>query len=348
MEYLFFDIECCDGKQICEFGYVITDAAFTPIKKDIILINPDAVFNLGWSAGPKLFYKFSQYRAAKKFPKYYDEIRALMKGDRTVVGYATYNDARFLHIATERYGLPTLAFKYMDVQKLFKKLFPESKTCSLETACTEMGVDSSAYFHKSDDDAMMTALVLKRMTERTGKSVNELMDNACRGEITAEGKIIDADVVTFDDRLARAKNDETNKLNANNKRVLDALAMHVRPAVRVENSPLKGKRVMFSRNYEKNHFREMLAITCALRDRGGRYTAKSGECNTFVRFDEYAEDGSLKECTRLNTVTQANALKPTVKIITLGEFFSMLDISESELKNAPFPADKNFFPRSKK
>lgn len=25
MRYLFFDIECCDGKHICEFGYVITD-----------------------------------------------------------------------------------------------------------------------------------------------------------------------------------------------------------------------------------------------------------------------------------------------------------------------------------
>ena len=25
MRYLAFDIECCDGKHICEFGYVITE-----------------------------------------------------------------------------------------------------------------------------------------------------------------------------------------------------------------------------------------------------------------------------------------------------------------------------------
>lgn len=24
-EILFFDIECCNGRNICEFGYVITD-----------------------------------------------------------------------------------------------------------------------------------------------------------------------------------------------------------------------------------------------------------------------------------------------------------------------------------
>lgn len=28
MRYLAFDIECCDGKHICEFGYVITDEKY--------------------------------------------------------------------------------------------------------------------------------------------------------------------------------------------------------------------------------------------------------------------------------------------------------------------------------
>ena len=28
MRYLFFDIECCNGRDICEFGYVITDTEF--------------------------------------------------------------------------------------------------------------------------------------------------------------------------------------------------------------------------------------------------------------------------------------------------------------------------------
>lgn len=32
MRYLFFDIECCDGENICEFGYVITDEKFQTLK----------------------------------------------------------------------------------------------------------------------------------------------------------------------------------------------------------------------------------------------------------------------------------------------------------------------------
>lgn len=35
MRYLAFDIECCDGKHICEFGYVITDEKFNIIKKSV-------------------------------------------------------------------------------------------------------------------------------------------------------------------------------------------------------------------------------------------------------------------------------------------------------------------------
>ena len=34
MRYLAFDIECCDGKHICEFGYVITDEKFIVEEKN--------------------------------------------------------------------------------------------------------------------------------------------------------------------------------------------------------------------------------------------------------------------------------------------------------------------------
>ena len=36
MRYLFFDIECCNGRDICEFGYVITDTEFNVLEKKIL------------------------------------------------------------------------------------------------------------------------------------------------------------------------------------------------------------------------------------------------------------------------------------------------------------------------
>ena len=46
MKYLFFDIECCDGAHICEFGYVLTNDKFEILDRDFFLINPEKEFNL--------------------------------------------------------------------------------------------------------------------------------------------------------------------------------------------------------------------------------------------------------------------------------------------------------------
>lgn len=40
MRYLFFDIECCNGRNICEFSYVINDDEFNISEKKDIIINP--------------------------------------------------------------------------------------------------------------------------------------------------------------------------------------------------------------------------------------------------------------------------------------------------------------------
>lgn len=37
MNYLFFDIECCDGAHICEFGYVLTNDKFEVLDRDFFL-----------------------------------------------------------------------------------------------------------------------------------------------------------------------------------------------------------------------------------------------------------------------------------------------------------------------
>ena len=47
MNYLYFDIECCDGKHICSFGYVITDENFNILEKKILLSIHNGDLNLG-------------------------------------------------------------------------------------------------------------------------------------------------------------------------------------------------------------------------------------------------------------------------------------------------------------
>ena len=80
--YLFFDIECCDGQHICEFGYVITDTNYNVIEKEDITINPEKPFNLTGRVNHrdlKLYYPESVYYKSYKFPHFYDKIKKMIE-----------------------------------------------------------------------------------------------------------------------------------------------------------------------------------------------------------------------------------------------------------------------------
>ena len=91
MRYLSFDIECCDGRSICEFGYVITDESFNVIEKDCFTVNPVQPFSLLRRLKQddmKLYFSEDEYYASPEFPEFYDRIRSLLTApDQTVIGF---------------------------------------------------------------------------------------------------------------------------------------------------------------------------------------------------------------------------------------------------------------------
>ena len=118
MRYLAFDIECCDGKHICEFGYVVTDEKFNIIKKSVITINPESKFNLVGRPGSRdlcLSFSQEQYYNSPIFTTYYDDIKNLLEyPEQIVVGHAVGNDADFLRTACKRYNLSPINFQFFD------------------------------------------------------------------------------------------------------------------------------------------------------------------------------------------------------------------------------------------
>ena len=71
MKYLFLDIECSNGSDICSIGYVIADDKFNVIQQKDMLINPESKFVLSNRAGTqgiKLAYSEQEFYAAPAFP----------------------------------------------------------------------------------------------------------------------------------------------------------------------------------------------------------------------------------------------------------------------------------------
>ena len=188
MDYLFFDIECSEGKSICSFGYVLTDEFFCIKEKKDILINPQSYFHTGpWGKkakdeGISLAYPVSEFKAQPPFPALYDMIKVLLKRkDTAIVTFSGDNDARFLNIACTRYHMPCFNYTFIDVQKIYQDVAEMKDPMSLEKLLAIFEIDTDGLVqHKSDDDAHITMLVTEALCRSTGKSLETLVGESQR------------------------------------------------------------------------------------------------------------------------------------------------------------------------
>ena len=192
MKFLSFDIECCDGNHICEFGYVCFDNDFNLLKKECIPINPARPFRLsryGEAPEVSLFYSEKEYKSSPEFPAVAEKIRNIIADADMIVGFSMRNDYLFLKKACERYGLSSIEFTYNDIQRLYRVHTNGKNELSLQHFLEEVGVDmSDLYMHRSDDDSYGVMLALKKMCENSGKEILSLID-----EMKTEQKLFNAE-----------------------------------------------------------------------------------------------------------------------------------------------------------
>lgn len=167
-KFLFFDIECSNGYNICSFGYVITDENFHILKKKDIIINPENKFRLsanGHKAKIELAYPEEYFYKQDNFAFYYNDIKKLLNNEKyTIFGHSTQSDMYFLNFACERYNLPYITFHSFDTQKLYQIINNQAHVLSLEKILDELELDTNnLILHRSCDDAHATMLVAKEL-----------------------------------------------------------------------------------------------------------------------------------------------------------------------------------------
>lgn len=312
-EFLFFDTECAncfEGKgKICSFGYVLTDGRFNVLEKDDILINPSAPFDVkGFKMrGLTLAHSFDTFRKQKKFPYYYDKIRALITAPgRVVVGHNTRSDASYLFADTERYGLPPINFEYVDTQELVSGKYGRTTKLHLEELFLDFcGEDKSIHSHSSVDDAYMTMCVARAVARSNGKGLVKEAKAvpASRGEIFM-GRILGGDSVfgIREDNLTKGKNARLFSEYAK-------CAKGTKP------------RITLSKTFEENNFRESLKIVHEIAKKGWTYSKVVNHGGTFVKTEE-AEDIRFRK----------NHRARGVKVITIEELLAMLGLKKKDLK----------------
>ena len=181
MNYLFFDIECSNGLNICSLGYVKTNENFIKIAKKDILINPETRFKLGSSKQPRLVLSYSkeEFYKHENFAKHYNQIKRLLcPNNNFLIGFSIANDFNFINLACDRYNLPQLKLFGLDIQLLHKILSQSNTVNSLEKVMEYYNIQTrNLKLHKSCDDAHLTMLIFKQICKKHKLTLKDILQN---------------------------------------------------------------------------------------------------------------------------------------------------------------------------
>ena len=135
-KYLFFDIECSNGYNICSFGYCLIGENMKVLAKKDLIINPENRFVLAKKGNrPKieLAYHEEYFYKQDNFKAFYDTIKKLLCDEGYILlGHSVQSDFYFLKYACDRYNLPHFDIKAYDTQLIYKKVFERDHVESLE------------------------------------------------------------------------------------------------------------------------------------------------------------------------------------------------------------------------
>lgn len=178
MKYVFFDVECAncfEGKgKLCSFGYVVTTENFEIIKEEDVFINPDAEWD--WYVLEHIInYPKEFFENKYKFNFVYNDIKNILE-DGITFGFDVINDLKYINDDCKRYELSLIDIKSYDIQMFYKLYTGDNQKKSLFSIAKELNIDLGEVIeHTSKDDAKVTMLVMKRLTELLNVGGNDLL-----------------------------------------------------------------------------------------------------------------------------------------------------------------------------
>lgn len=308
---LFFDTECanCNNHiaKICEFGYVLTDDNLNIIETNNLLINPQDKFNTyGFKkAGIQLSYKTCVYQSSPTIKERYLKIKSLLTDPNTVVyGFSTQSDADYIMTDFKRNNLPQINFDFYDIKTLFEIYLGKTGKLSLDSIYEESGMENGdIVHHEARNDAFMTLACFKYFLKLSNKSPKDIKGNypLAYGELFNNRIVFGGVVFNYT---------KGNRVTQNNKKILTAFIDSCQAKTELEG--VFGKTFCFEREYEKQHFAEVLLVSKKILEGGGKMTSLLYRGDYIIVSDDLKYKGSLGK---------------KQKIINLSRLLKMLSIS---------------------
>ena len=190
-KYLFFDIECSNGYNICSFGYCLISEQLKVLDKKDIIINPENKFILAKKGNRpriELAYPEEFFYKQDNFKAFYADLKKLLCEEGYVLlGHSVQSDLYFLKYACDRYQLPYFDMEVFDTQLIFKQAFERDHVESLEKILDYFNFDlNRVVFHKSCDDALASFYVAREICRDKDITLTELLSQYQNCKISSQ------------------------------------------------------------------------------------------------------------------------------------------------------------------
>ena len=346
MKYLFFDLEYATSKggniKICEFGYVVTDENFHILDRDNFIINPNIMrYEWDWHVVRTILTRrISEYEENPEFDYYYDDIVKLIKGADYVFGHSINGDAKALNCDCQRYGLPSIDFKFYDIKEFYKQYNSSKNDTSVINILNDLEIEGEDGEHDAEVDAVNTMYEFKTMLQRLEMSAVELIDICPSVVDYNENFVVQsleiARMIKEEsmEKLLTSENSNLMKRNSNQSRTFLQFLDNVLPTTDEEKT-LEGLKFSITINYEELHYKQMLNIVQMLCNKGATYVMKASLCDVFVTYKVLNEDGTERTCSKSKYVNKAIEDGANIKVISFDKFVEMLGLTEAELDELP-------------
>ena len=339
MKYLSFDIECCDGRHICEFGYVVVDEKFNVLERDCLTMNPKYKFALTGREHEKditLAYPEEIYYNSPTFAYYYTKIKDLLTmPDCKIIGFSLHNDSVFLATACELYSKEPIKFEYYDFQKLYQGYMRSKKSASIESMAKELGI-TDIKLHKSDDDAWAVIRGLQVIGEKERLSLVDTINTLkkCNKNYHAEQAI--------ERNRTLAEKAKSGNVAAQNKIIKNFIYKLKTKDLNI-NGDFAGKNICISSDFQKLHFNEFLGMIQRLYEYGANYTGKASECDVFIKYQE----SEIEDLRYLSVMRAIETEKRHIGILSLDEGLKALNLILENLSKIDHVNEKAYIERIK-
>ena len=289
MKYLAFDIEAANGFKpysICSIGIVTADENFRVTYRTNIWINPKTAYNLDGTrknVGIDLHLDKKLLDASPDFPHRYQLIKSYMcSGEYLVVGHAVDADVRMLNAACQRYNLPSLDFKFICSQLLYKLYRGEKDVKALSKIAAELGI--SYREHNSEEDAWMSLQTLRFLTRDSGLTVEQLMEKY-QVRMGSNSNFVLQRPVSLSGQTS--KKQLTQQAVENIKRYVGG--------VTVTGSRFKGKTFCIARSLELSQSPLLYRVLDVIVSQGGKYSSKLVRCDVYVKNQVQSQVDVMRE-----------------------------------------------------